>query len=673
MMDLLYLTDLMVRWLTYVFIDDFGIFQLIEATTEMLDEELRATAGKAREFLNSRGFAVHKEARGEGLGEALGMTITGRPYIVRVSRKKARMLRGATRHLLRMKAPRPSAVECLMGSWTWNLQACRWGFCIPDVVYKYITKCREAGPKPLWGMVKTEVSCLLFGSPLFRSGLELKWWPVVFAGDASGPGYGVVQTLASPEEIRRESRWCSTGKWPVAAVEREYRLSEETVWEAPDDRIWHMDARERTLELRDQEDLGDPQVRLLLVGGNGERALGELRRGLLEAGGEALVPTEVITMQGKALGGLGGEDALAKLWRGMRRREFGALICLPGARTWKGAGSTEVELRSKSQPWGVKGLRGRAGTEVKHANQSLMLAVEAIKELGPSGFPVLVMQRGSGSEASEMWRNPELEEALGRSVDEARKDSEPDADWKRAEQRNAVRLADAEGRQTTWELEAVNVELPGEERECPLERVCRAVLRSAAGAHGDGLEELRKELEVARDPRTVELDEEVRALGKQVKRRVKKAVPKMGARPPPSVHESWDDLRRWKLTLKGKWKREENIGIQELRVISMVCRRQSMQRAGWRHKVLILTDSAVALGCVAKGRSSQPALLRQMRTIGGLAMALEIIPKCRWIESERNPSDGPSRGVGIGAEAETMLVHSVRARQRKERARELGR
>jgi hypothetical protein len=108
-------------------------------------------------------------------------------------------------------------------------------------------------------------------------------------------------------------------------------------------------------------------------------------------------------------------------------------------------------------------------------------------------------------------------------------------------------------------------------------------------------------------------------------------------------------------------------------VISMICRRQSMQRAAWRHKVLIMTDSAVALGCVAKGRSSHPALLRQTRIIGAIAMALQVIPKARWIESERNPSDGPSRDGPIGAEGDTVMVHSLRALQRKERARELGR
>ena len=34
MVDLVYLPDELVRFLTYVFIDDFGIFELIEATVE---------------------------------------------------------------------------------------------------------------------------------------------------------------------------------------------------------------------------------------------------------------------------------------------------------------------------------------------------------------------------------------------------------------------------------------------------------------------------------------------------------------------------------------------------------------------------------------------------------------------------------------------------------------
>ena len=59
--------------------------------------------------------------------------------------------------------------------------------------------------------------------------------------------------------------------------------------------------------------------------------------------------------------------------------------------------------------------------------------------------------------------------------------------------------------------------------------------------------------------------------------------------------------------------------------------------------------------------------------ISGLALGLQLTPRCRWIESERNVSDGPSRGKAIGAESETMVVHCLRAAQRQARARERSR
>ena len=90
-------------------------------------------------------------------------------------------------------------------------------------------------------------------------------------------------------------------------------------------------------------------------------------------------------------------------------------------------------------------------------------------------------------------------------------------------------------------------------------------------------------------------------------------------------------------------------------VVAMTVRRLNMNRAAWRKQVLIFTDSAVALGCVGKGRSSVPPLLRQCRIIAAVAMALQIIPKCRWVESERNVSDGPSRGGGVGVPPETAI------------------
>ena len=54
---------------------------------------------------------------------------------------------------------------------------------------------------------------------------------------------------------------------------------------------------------------------------------------------------------------------------------------------------------------------------------------------------------------------------------------------------------------------------------------------------------------------------------------------------------------------------------------------------------------------------------------GAISLGLELHVKLRYIESERNMSDGPSRGLAIGAAEETVLVHALRAQLRKARSR----
>ncbi len=84
--------------------------------------------------------------------------------------------------------------------------------------------------------------------------------------------------------------------------------------------------------------------------------------------------------------------------------------------------------------------------------------------------------------------------------------------------------------------------------------------------------------------------------------------------------------------------------------------------------MVVLTDSMAALGAATKGRSSSFPLLRQCRTLCALGLGLQIHIRCRYIESERNMSDGPSRGLAIGAADETVVVHALRAQLRKAHA-----
>ena len=110
----------------------------------------------------------------------------------------------------------------------------------------------------------------------------------------------------------------------------------------------------------------------------------------------------------------------------------------------------------------------------------------------------------------------------------------------------------------------------------------------------------------------------------------------------------------------GKWKDQEHITIQELRTVVALARHLVRSRAAWGSRVLVLIDSMAALGVVAKGRSSSPPLLRLARQLAAISLIFDVYFLTRYIPSEFNPADGPSRGLPVGAAPETVLSHSQR-------------
>ena len=73
-----------------------------------------------------------------------------------------------------------------------------------------------------------------------------------------------------------------------------------------------------------------------------------------------------------------------------------------------------------------------------------------------------------------------------------------------------------------------------------------------------------------------------------------------------------------------------------------------------------MTDSLVSLGVLSKGRSSAKALLHLARVAASVQLAFGILLYLRWVPSEKNIADGPSRQVGLGAAMETQALHMLR-------------
>ena len=80
-------------------------------------------------------------------------------------------------------------------------------------------------------------------------------------------------------------------------------------------------------------------------------------------------------------------------------------------------------------------------------------------------------------------------------------------------------------------------------------------------------------------------------------------------------------------------------------------------------------NSMAAMGIICKGRSSSPPLLLFSRQAAAISLVFGIFPMVRNIPSEVNPSDGPSRGVAVGAAPETRAAHSDRLGRSLQEAR----
>lgn len=116
----------------------------------------------------------------------------------------------------------------------------------------------------------------------------------------------------------------------------------------------------------------------------------------------------------------------------------------------------------------------------------------------------------------------------------------------------------------------------------------------------------------------------------------------------PTASMSWNPIRRWFEVFRVKWRRLEHNNIGELRIAVMSLRHIARSRKNWSRRHLIFTDSLVTLGALAKGRSSSWPLLRLTGEAAALQLILDLRPYWRYIETDRNVADGPSRGYGVG-------------------------
>ncbi|CAK0831351.1 unnamed protein product [Prorocentrum cordatum] len=112
------------------------------------------------------------------------------------------------------------------------------------------------------------------------------------------------------------------------------------------------------------------------------------------------------------------------------------------------------------------------------------------------------------------------------------------------------------------------------------------------------------------------------------------AVPEIG---PEILQGSWATVSA------GRWKRREAMPILEGRALVWGVRHVSRGLSEFGKRILFLTDGLSEVLALEKGRSSSVALMRVCRQWAATVFAADLYPRVRWIRSELNVADEPSR------------------------------
>jgi hypothetical protein len=103
------------------------------------------------------------------------------------------------------------------------------------------------------------------------------------------------------------------------------------------------------------------------------------------------------------------------------------------------------------------------------------------------------------------------------------------------------------------------------------------------------------------------------------------------------------DSGRWSTIVSSEWNRKEHINVLETRALITALSWVWSYPRSIGCRLFVWSDSKVLIGAVNKGRSSSPQLLRRLRSVSALCLATGMRLVLRWIPSELNPADGPSR------------------------------
>ena len=142
----------------------------------------------------------------------------------------------------------------------------------------------------------------------------------------------------------------------------------------------------------------------------------------------------------------------------------------------------------------------------------------------------------------------------------------------------------------------------------------------------------------------------------------------------PSNHVPLVDLsslpasKPWRVCSSYAWTREEHISVLEARTLVSTLRHAIFSRGLRDCRVVIVSDSMAAILSGSKGRSRKPGMCRALRQLTALLLFANITLVLRWVPSEVNHGDIPSRRgyMAPAAYRQALARRGIQASKRRD-------
>ena len=130
----------------------------------------------------------------------------------------------------------------------------------------------------------------------------------------------------------------------------------------------------------------------------------------------------------------------------------------------------------------------------------------------------------------------------------------------------------------------------------------------------------------------------------------------------PEVPHEWLREERWDVKLKGKWKHAENIYELESLALLKSFSRLARGRYGKDSRQLLLVDHMAVALSFSRSRSKNRRVLQIIRKFSAWALGRNVACAVRWIPSELNAADKPSRSLSFKKDPDPLSPSKVESK-----------